>query len=177
MRIFLHIFFWIILFFLSTYKVFAAGSTYVLPYPSEMPGSKWYFLYQVVERIEKDWYFGDFASFEYNLKYADKYLVEAKTLFEYDQYLLGQQAIKKSDAYFIKTHRSLEKAKLEGKNITEKEHILKEAVIKHSMVLEQLKIHVPKEFLWEPEKEKSTPLFLWEQIDHAVAIRRRVNEE
>lgn len=149
-----------------------AESSYVLPYPSFMPGNIFYKINFIQEKLDKYWYFGNFSKFTYNLKLADKYLIEAKTLFEYKQYLLANEALKKSDKYFIEVHLFLGKAKLEGKNTTEKEQILKEAAIKHGEILEQLKVQVPKEFLWEPEKEKSTPLFLWEEIDHSIEIRR-----
>src|SRR3990167_6873899 len=77
-----------------------AQSSYVLPYPGEMPGNKVYKLNLIKEKLEKYFYFGNFSQFNYNLKYADKYLVEAKTLFEYKQFLLGDSALKKSDSYF-----------------------------------------------------------------------------
>ena len=66
-----------------------AESQYVLPYPSAMPGSFLYKLNLVQEEILRYWYFGDFGQFKYNLGLSDKYLVEAKTLFEYKQYLLA----------------------------------------------------------------------------------------
>ena len=87
-----------------------AEASYVLPYPSAMPGSKFYKLHQLFEKFEKYWYFGNFSNFHYNLKYSDKYLVEAKTLFEYKQYLLAYQALKKSNSFFLKTKQSLENA-------------------------------------------------------------------
>ena len=59
-----------------------AESDYVLPYPSSMPGSKFYQIRLIWDEVKKYWYFGSFGQFEYNLKQSDKYLVEAKTLFE-----------------------------------------------------------------------------------------------
>src|SRR3989344_6985672 len=97
---------WVLLLFLlvnlSSVRVFAQ-SDYVLPYPSQMPGNKFYTINQVIEKVSYFWYFGSFGQFKYNLKKADKYLVEAKTLFEYKQFLLGYQALKKSDGHFKET--------------------------------------------------------------------------
>src|SRR3989338_9822486 len=104
------------------FKVYAESS-YVLPYPSYMPGSVYYKTHLVLEKLERYWYFGNFSQFVYNLKLSDKYLVEAKTLFEYKQYLFAYDALKKSDVYFDKAFLFLNKAKEEGKNIAQKEKL------------------------------------------------------
>ena len=65
-----------------------AQSSYVLPYPSQMPGGLYYKIHLIYENVSKYWYFGDFGRFDYNLKQSDKYLVETKTLFEYKQILV-----------------------------------------------------------------------------------------
>lgn len=162
----------IIAIFLVYSPVAYAESNYVLPYPSAMPGSNFYALDLAWEAFQKYWHFGNFSQFAYNLKLSDKYLVEAKILFEYKQYLLAHQAIIKSDEYFIAAYRFLGKAKQEGKNISQKEQVLKEAALKHSGVLEQIKRGIPQKFVWTPEKDKPTSLFLWKQIDEAVKIRK-----
>lgn len=148
-----------------------AESSYVLPYPSYMPGSSFYKIHLVQEKIEKYWYFGNFGQFIYNLKEADKYLVEAKTLFEYKQYLLAVKALEKSNTYFIDASRILNKTKLAGKNISEKENILKEASLKHQEVLRVIKEDIPEDFIWSPEKIEPTHLLLWKNIDVAIAVR------
>ncbi|MCL4418206.1 MAG: hypothetical protein M1365_16230 [Actinobacteria bacterium] len=94
----------------------SAQSSYVLPYPSAMPGSSSYKIHQLYESIIKYWYFGNLGQFKYNLKQSDKYLVEAKTLFEYNQYLLASKALTKSDYYFKNIEPYLLKAKNEIKN-------------------------------------------------------------
>jgi len=160
-----------VFFLLFPLPVFAESS-YVLPYPSFMPGSTLYVLHGVLEKFEKYWYFGNFSKFIYNLKLSDKYLVEAKTLFEYKQYLLGSKALEKSKTYFVAAYRSLGEAKKEGKNISQKEQLLKEAVGKHIEVLMQVKGIVPQYFKWTPEKDRSEELFLWKQIDEGVEIRK-----
>lgn len=160
------------LFVIFTSSVFAS-STYVLPYPSGMPGS---FLYKprlIFEKVAQLWYFGNFGQFTYNLKQSDRYLVQAKTLFEYKQYLLAYNALKKSDAYFIKTIPNLEKAKTEGKNIHQNRETLSSAAEKHTEILAEIKKIVPDKFNWQPEKSVSTMLDLKSAIESSIVLRRK----
>lgn len=138
-----------------------------------MPGTILYKLHLVSEAIRQYWYFGSFSQFEYDLKESDKYLVEAKTLFEYQQYLLGYEALMKSNIYFAKTYPNLLQAKLEGKNISEKRKIFISASEKHVEVLKKMRVEVPIEFVWTPEKENKTKLMLYKAIDDAIAIRAK----
>ncbi len=150
-----------------------ADSSYVLPYPSAMPGSIFYKLNLAKEWVQRFWYFGDFGQFKYNLKQADKYLVEAKTLFDYKQYFLAHRALQKSDMYFEKIYPNLLSAKKNGKNISVKETMLKDAAQKHIEELTKLKSSVPSVFDWTPERESPTTLNLWESIDTSIRIRNR----
>jgi hypothetical protein len=140
-----------------------------------MPGNKVYKLNLIKEKLEKYFYFGNFSEFSYNLKYSDKYLVEAKTLFEYKQFLLGESALKKSDNYFKNLQLNLDKAKSERKNISQKKEILKEASLKHIEVLNELKKEVPEKFNWQPEKVSPTFINLWTDIE--VSISERIKNE
>lgn len=119
------------------------------------------------------WYFGDFSQFKYNLEESDRYLVEAKILFEYKQYLLGYQALKKSDNFFSKAPPFRHKAKQEGKNTDEKQEILNQAALKHIEVLENLQVLVPERFVWEPEKDSPTDLLLQASINNSISIRNK----
>lgn len=157
--------------FLNNSRTVFAQSSYVLPYPSAMPGSKFYELHGLYESMEKYWYFGDFANFHYNLKYSDKYLVETKTLFEYKQYLLAIQSLEKSNSYFINTKLSISSAKSNNKNTKEKEGILKNASIKHKEVLNQIKSITPEEFDWNPEKGRPTKILIKDKINESIQRR------
>lgn len=163
----------VLFFFLYTSPVFAESS-YVLPYPSSMPGSSLYKVHILYENISKYWYFGDFGQFKYDLRYADKYLVEAKTLFEYKQYLLAYSALEKSNYYFSKISGDLKKAQGSNKNITEKENIFQEASGKHIETLESLKTEVPAKFVWIPEKGNPSNLNIHKLIDDSIKIRESV---
>lgn len=158
------------LFVLFVPKV-SAQSSYVLPYPGAMPGNRVYELNLIKEKFEKYFYFGNFSAFSYNLKYSDKYLVEAKTLFEYKQFLLGESALKKSDSYFKNLKVTLDKAKNEGKDISQKKEILQKASQKHVEVLNKIKKEVPEKFNWQPEKVSPTFINLWIDIEASISKR------
>lgn len=150
-----------------------AQSDYVLPYPSFMPGSPFYKINLFKEEILKFWYFGNFGQFKYNLKFSDKYLVEAKTLFEYQQYLLAVRALQKSSSYFESTQKSLINAQKEKKDTKDQLLILKGAAKKHTEVLQKLAIGLPETFIWQPERTKPTTLYLKKSIENAILIRER----
>ena len=156
----------------STHPTFA-HSDYVLPYPASMPGSKFYALQEFKNSLMKHWYFGNFGQFTYNLNQADKFLVEAKILFEYRQYLLAYNALKKSDNYFLNAPTFLENSKKEKKDISQKKKILKDAALKHIEVLENLKKSVPANFTWRPEKSGATVLNLEKDLDNSIMIRTK----
>ncbi|OGH11133.1 MAG: hypothetical protein A2857_01080 [Candidatus Levybacteria bacterium RIFCSPHIGHO2_01_FULL_36_15] len=155
-------------------KLVLADSNYVLPYPSFMPGTTYYRLHILWETIMKYWYFGSFAQFKYNLKLSDKYLVEAKTLFEYKQYLLGYKALEKSDLYFSKTHLFLKRAKEEKKNTGHLQDLLRQAALKHTEVLESVSSNIPPDFVWISEKSSPTVLNLEKSIKNSIQIRKKI---
>lgn len=148
-----------------------AESSYVLPYPSAMPGGFSYKIRLIYENISKYWYFGSFGQFDYNLEMADKYLVEAKTLFDYKQYLLGLESLEKSNYYFKDILPSLKKVEREGKSISQKRLILKEAALKHIEYLKRIDLDTPDIFIWEPEKSSSMTLFLKKTIAKSIKTR------
>ena len=160
-------------FTLLTAQVFAESS-YVLPYPSAMPGSIFYKLNLIQEEILRFWYFGDFGQFKYNLQQSDKYLVEAKTLFDYKQHLLAYQALQRSDNYFKKIEPNILAAKKNGKNTVDKEKLLREAAEKHIEELGKLKKILPRTFEWIPEKQEAKALDLQGAFENSTIIRQEV---
>lgn len=149
-------------------------SNYVLPYPSTMPGSKFYAVHEFYDKLLKYWYFGDFGQFEYNQRQTDKYLVEAKTLFEYKQYLLALASLKKSDEYFTRIQISLDTAREHGKNIAQKKNVFHEETLKHVEDLQIMRSQIPPVFVWRAEHASSVRLDLFESIDNSIRIRERV---
>jgi len=137
-----------------------------------MPGNLFYKLNLIQEELLKFWYVGDLAQFKYNLNQSDKYLVEAKILFDYKQYLLANNALMKSNDYYKKIVPSLISARNNGKDISNNKKILVEASEKHIEEFKKIKTSVPPEFNWVPEKSSSSFLKLHQEIDKAVKIRR-----
>lgn len=161
-----------LIFLLSLVSLVHAESSYVLPYPSSMPGSLNYKPHLIYENLSKYWYFGNFGQFEYSLKMADKYLVEAKTLFDYKQYLLGVESLEKSNYYFKNSLPSLRNAEREGKSISQKRSVLKEAALKHMEYLEKMDLNTPDIFIWELEKSSPTTLLLKKAFMDSVNMRK-----
>lgn len=153
------------------YPVSFAQSEYVLPYPSSMPGSKFYVISSAWDRFMKYWYFGAFSQFSYNLKQSDKYLVEAKTLFEYKQYFLAYAALQKSDEYFEQAKIALKEAAKQNRNLDQKKEILKQAALKHREVLQALRSSAPENFLWQPEKAAASSLEIGQQLSKSITLR------
>lgn len=166
-RIFILIFLFLIFFKTPVF----AQSNYVLPYPSKMPGNLSYKIHIIYENVSKYWYFGDFGQFDYNLKMSDKYLVEAKTLFEYKQYLLGYNALQKSNSYFLNIMPNLVSAEKKNKNILQKKTILNEASQKHIEILKKMEINTPDTFNWQPEKALPTMLDIKGTIENSINVR------
>lgn len=135
---------------------------YVLPYPSYMPGNKLYRFSRLIDRIRQPFYFGNISSYKYHLSLADKYLVEAKTLFEYKQYLLATDALARSDAEF-----AIAKRKVIRNFVTQ----FQEASRAHQVVLNRLQKELPEQFLWTPEKDNPTSLPLKDLINTSITIR------
>jgi len=161
----------LILFFVFASQVHAQ---YVLPYPGPMPGNKMYHVMRLIDELQRFWYWGNIAKFKFNLGLSDKYLVEAKTLFEYGQYLLAVESLKRSDMYFDQLPLFIEGAKSEGKDVAEMQKTYVEAGKKHSEVLIALKEILPETFEWTPEKSQPTVLLLHERIITSIALRNKI---
>jgi hypothetical protein len=157
--------------FLVVPKVYA--DDYTLPYPGIMPGSKLYTIHRLLEKGEKYYYFGDFGQFMYNLHESDTYLVQAKTLFEYKQYLLGYQALKESNNYYNGIYPSLLSAQIHKKNISEKEKLFISAKQAHLQLLLKMKNEVPNEITWQDEKKPAVSLSLQQLIEHSIKLRQQ----
>lgn len=155
-------------------SIVSAQSEYVLPYPSAMPGSVWYKMDLIFEQIQKYWHFGAISQFKYNLKQADKYLVEAKTLFEYKQYLLAYEALVKSDKHFKYASENIITAAKEKKDISSIKTVLRNASLKHISVLEELTEITPVTFTWRPEKGSATKIMIYKSLDKSIGIRKNL---
>jgi hypothetical protein len=165
------------LLFVIWFPLSSAYASYVLPYPSYMPGNKLYTLSRVIDRMSAWWYFGSIAQVKYHLKLSDKYLVESKTLFEYQQYLLAVDALHRSDQEFLKIPEHISKAFREGKDVTNLSEMIQTASEKHREVLSEIASNVPASFQWTPEKSPSTGLDLGSLLREAASERIQVYDQ
>lgn len=149
----------------------AVHAEHVLPYPSYMPGNKLYRVTRVIDRLKKPLYFGSISRYKYHLALADKYLVEAKTLFEYKQYLLAVDALDRSDREFASIAPYIFRGMKEGKNMGAFVQKFQDASWAHISVLKNLKALLPASFEWRPEKAGATTLTLADILDASVALR------
>lgn len=158
-----------VLFFVFATPAYAA---YVLPYPSFMPGNKLYVVSTLLDRAQRYWHFGSIAKIKYHMALSDKYLVEAKTLFEYKQYLLATNALMRSNVQFQNIHTFLKQAQQEGKDVHIWQQMVHQQSSVHTDVLMSLQKYLPEDFLWQPEKEQATQLSLADLVQESISIRR-----
>src|SRR4030042_5826747 len=144
---------------------------YVLPYPSYMPGNKLYQVSRVLDTVKKWWYWGSIASFKYHLSLSDKYLVEAKTLFEYKQYVLALKALERSDTEFKQLPAFIGESKSENKNIQLLRQMGIDAAGVHIETIAKFIPNLPEQFLWEPEKSTPSLLPIGKLLRESVCIR------
>jgi hypothetical protein len=148
---------------------FRVEASYMLPYPSFMPGNRLYTVSRVIDTLKKYWYFGNISKIKYYVSLSDKYLIEAKTLFEYQQYLLAADALVRSGDAWSQITVYLLKAEREGKDVSLVRETLMAAVLEHERVLTDLKERTPKEFVWAPEKSQPTLIPIHEMLDKTLA--------
>lgn len=165
----------VITFYFSSWNQVHAD--YVLPYPGYMPGNKLYKISRIVDQMNYWWHWGNIGRTKYYLKLSDKYIVEAKTLFEYKQYLLAVDALDRSNTAMLKTPVYLSRAKAEGKDISTLESSVRDATIEHQRILDHLLATLPEKFTWIPEKSDSIELLLADRIEAAIMIRKDLAQD
>lgn len=149
-------------------------SEYVLPYPSVMPGNKIYRVARMFDQVKRYWSFGSIAQTKYIMSMADKYLVEAKTLFEYKQYLLAYDALNRSDNEIIKLPSLVGAGVAEKKNMSRIVSSIKEEMLAHEKLLIKLQKELPSEFTWTPEREVSTVLTIYDRLMESIKLRQKI---
>lgn len=137
--------------FLTVQSTIYAQTSYTLQYPSYMPGNKMYTIAKCWETIKQYWSFGNLSQFSYQLRTADKYLVEAETLLTRKQYRLGFAALEQSDEHFILAAFNLAIAGNERKDTTKKKQLYTEATNAHIMLLNELLNKLPTTIHWKEE--------------------------
>lgn len=165
-----------IIFFLLHSPLFIIHASYVLPYPSYLPGNKLYRISRLIDTVKNYWYFGNIAQLKYHMGLADKYLIEAKTLFEYQQYLLAVDALTRSGEQLKVIPVNYYRAIGQGKDIQQLKKAINEEIDVHNDLLNKLKNDLPSSFAWQPEREKTTELRLHELLDQAIQDRLNIKQ-
>jgi hypothetical protein len=137
-----------------------------------MPGNILYKVSRFMDSAKAYWYWGNIASVKYHLALSDKYLVEAKTLFEYKQYLLAADALARSDKQLADIPTLLLQGEKERKDMNQLRLIVHEAMNVHMAVINTMKSQLPKEFIWKPEKAAETTIRIDELLTSSYEIRR-----
>ena len=157
----------------AAFPIRYAYASHVLPYPSFMPGNKIYRVTRFLDTLKKYWNFGSIASYKYQISLSDKYLVEAKTLFEYQQYLLAVDALTRSNREFLNASPYLLRGVREGKDMRAFEEDYREAAEVHIRILTELGSSLPSSIRWSPEKTSPTDIPIRELLTKSVSIRER----
>jgi hypothetical protein len=150
---------------------------YMLPYPSFMPGNKIYRISRIVDSLNKHWYFGNIAQIKYHIGLSDKYLVEAKTLMEYKQYMLATDALLRSDTECKQVPLYIKQVELEKIDTANLKMMIAGSMDKHEEVLTNLISTTPIQFVWSPEKSVATTLLIHDNIEKSRTIRKQIRNE
>ena len=155
----------------------AVRADYVLPYPSYMPGNKLYKVMRIVDKVKRFWYWGNIGQIKYHLELSDKYLVEAKTLMEYNQFLLASDALIRSDGEFMQLPKYIDGAAKEGVDTVQLRQLVHQAADKHNEVLLFLLSSTPASVIWSPEKAAATTLLLHKALENSQQILVSVRQQ
>ncbi|MCX8008886.1 MAG: DUF5667 domain-containing protein [Patescibacteria group bacterium] len=148
-----------------------ARAEYILPYPGPMPGNPLYMVMQIIDRIQFYWHWGNIAKARYHMEMSDKYLVEAKMLFEYKQYVLAVNALKQSNNYWMKISPHLDQAEKQRKDIQYLRVRHTEQGIAHQRILDRVRQELPDSFTWRPEKGEPLHLDFRSLFEEAKKLR------
>jgi hypothetical protein len=131
-----------------------AESEYTLPYPSYMPGHRLYTAQVIWDRAMEWWYFGDIAKTKYHLELSDRTLVQARTLFDYKQYLLATESLSASNIHFISAvlyASDVESSHKDGGLLLA---ILRNAADTHTKLLDNLAQNYTEDITWSSERQE-----------------------
>ncbi len=141
---------------------------YVLPYPSAMPGNKLYRVSRLMDTFKRYWHFGTLGQIKYRMQLADKYLVEAKTLFEYKQYSLANDALIRSRAEAAPLAELVGNLVGQGKDPSQVRTLVCGQSAVHTAILTSMRATLPQTFLWEDENKEAKVIPIRKSIEDAL---------
>ncbi len=157
-------------------RVNIVRAEYMLPYPSYMPGNKLYSVSKIIDFLRKYWYFGNLAKIKYYMALSDKLLVEAKTLFEYNQYALAMRATMESSDAILQIPKYIEAEKAQKIDIHQFQALFCEELVTHQTTIHALTNNLPLSYTWREEKKDAVELPIREILEEAAAVRRLLQE-
>ena len=131
---------------------------------------------RLLDETKRYWYWGTIGNIKYYMMLSDKDLVEAKTLFEYKQYLLALDALDRSNKNIHRLRSLVLLSEREKKDISSLLPIIQEDMFVHESILNTLRNQLPMETLWQPEKQSSVLLQLHQSLDAAIEQRKNINQ-
>lgn len=152
-----------------------ARADYMLPYPSYMPGNKLYAVSKALDVLNGWWHWGSIGQCKYHMQMSDKYLVEAKTLFEYKQYILALDALARSDKHIALVPRYIEQAREKEKETRDIKVLFMAELEVHKQTVSNLQSDLQKEFIWTPEKQPAQTLLLHDVLSASLKLRSSFN--
>ncbi len=141
---------------------------YVFPYPSYMPGHRLYPISRILDGLKHYWYWGTLGQLRYHRELSDKYFVEGKTLWEYGQYLLGTDALVRSEEHFTMLSPRIAAAKGEGKWNSELQARILDAASARREATNLLKRSIPQTLVWTEEKSEPIELRIHKTLDRLL---------
>lgn len=139
---------------------------YELPYPGLLPDSPLYFLRIIRDRIVGFLISDSLKKSEFNLLQADKRLNAGIYLFNKGKTSLAFSTISKAENYFSQALDKIGEAKKQGKNTSETEGKLKNALRKHEQELKFLTKKVNSDYKASFEKELERVKGFEERLNH-----------
>jgi len=172
--------FFLLIFLLSSNTSFAAQDltatsssqqqsvsvNYELPYPGLLPDSPLYFLKAIRDRIVSFLISDPLRKAEFDLLQADKRLNAGIHLFNKGKISLALSTVSKAENYFEQALDRIGEAKTQGRNISEMEGNLRNALEKHKQELEKFTQEVSTAFKGNFEKEQKRLVGFEQRLSH-----------
>ena len=145
---------------------------YSLPRSSFLPGQLLYRISRNLDRVRAWFVWTPTAAVRYHLSLADKYLVEAETLFQNKRYPYAMDALERSNLEFERIPGFLTKTEADGANTELLKDRVRTAADAHVTVLISLEPEVPEVDAWTDENGEFTEVRIREQLMIAQGIRK-----
>jgi len=136
-----------------------------------------YIVSKFIDKVRGIWSFGNIAQLKYRMSLADKYLVEAKILFEYKQYVFAVDALKKSSTEIGMITPFVQNAQQKGIDMRQFRKLICEQMVVHQSVISALSVGLPESYIWQEEKKNAVDLPINILLNEATAVRLQIQND